>query len=203
MLNSHTDFRNERSIIENLVMERGHLLIHSPAYYPDIAGLGIEFDWGKSKLDYRRYINDMVASNLRKNVCVAIGDCGYRSLWGEWRLGPLTLARTRRFARRGRTNRKILESISDRATVDKCLTKWKSGKLEVHGKKIKAPSPETFAGMDKLFKAIYTEFKTHRNMIDTCTAICGDHENHDVDAGHVSLLNKIVIPSLKQSDAAK
>ena len=76
MLNSHKDFRNERSIIENLVMKRGHLLIHSPAYYPDIAGLGIEFDWGKSKLDYRRYINDMVASHLRKNVCVAIGDCG-------------------------------------------------------------------------------------------------------------------------------
>ena len=147
----------------------------------------------------------MEASNLRKNVCVAIGDFEYKSLWGGWRPGPLTLARTRRFSRRVRTNRKILESISDRAAVDKdkCLTKWKSGKMEVNGKKIKAPSPETYAGMDKLFKVIYTAVKTHRNMMDTYTAIYCDHENHDVDAGHVSLLNKIVIPSLKQRDAAK
>ena len=43
VLNSHhRDFREEWSIVTQLFMQRGHLVVPSPRYHPDVAGLGVE-----------------------------------------------------------------------------------------------------------------------------------------------------------------
>ena len=48
--------------------ERGHLLVLSPKYHPEFAGVGIEYCWGHSKYRFRNHFNDMVAKNLKSNV---------------------------------------------------------------------------------------------------------------------------------------
>jgi hypothetical protein len=36
----------------------------TPKVHPEIAGVGIEYDWGYAKLKYRKEINDGIASHL-------------------------------------------------------------------------------------------------------------------------------------------
>ena len=48
------DFREELSALEELITSRGHILIKSPKCHPEIAGAGIEYSWGKSKMFYAR-----------------------------------------------------------------------------------------------------------------------------------------------------
>ena len=36
--------------------------------HPELAGVGVEYSWGKSKQKFRRDINDRVALHLRANV---------------------------------------------------------------------------------------------------------------------------------------
>jgi hypothetical protein len=39
---------------------------------PEIAGVGIEYDWGYAKLKYRKEINDGIATHLEENVKKAL-----------------------------------------------------------------------------------------------------------------------------------
>jgi hypothetical protein len=48
VLNSHRDFREERSVVTQLFMQRGYLVVPSPRYYPGVVGLGVECAWGNS-----------------------------------------------------------------------------------------------------------------------------------------------------------
>ena len=41
-----TDFKEEVGTMEKLVFDRGHLVLFSPKGHPEVAGAGIEFDWG-------------------------------------------------------------------------------------------------------------------------------------------------------------
>ena len=52
------DFKNELSALEHTVAKRGHILVLSPKFHPELAGVGIEYSWGMSKLKFRREIND-------------------------------------------------------------------------------------------------------------------------------------------------
>ena len=85
------DFKNERTALQHRVEKRGHILVLSPKFHPEVAGVGIEYSWGMSKLKFRREINDEVAKNLHANIL----RCFCRKT-------ILTLARVRRFARRTR-----------------------------------------------------------------------------------------------------
>ena len=73
------------------VEKRGHILVLSPKFHPEVAGVGIEYSWGMSKLKFRRGINDEVPKNLHRNILASV--C---------RETILTLSRIRRFARRTR-----------------------------------------------------------------------------------------------------
>ena len=55
-LNKRKDFQEERTVIEKLFNEHGHLVVASPRYHPDMAGLGIEYCWGKAKWCFRRLV---------------------------------------------------------------------------------------------------------------------------------------------------
>ena len=53
---------------EKVVYDRGHVLILSPKYHPELAGVGIEYCWGQSKYRFRNRYNDQEAKNLKANV---------------------------------------------------------------------------------------------------------------------------------------
>ena len=63
----------------------------SPKFHPAIAGVGIEYSWGMSKLKFRREIKDEVAEHL--HAIMEASMC---------RAMILKLGRVRRFARRTR-----------------------------------------------------------------------------------------------------
>ena len=44
------------------------LLILTPKCHPEIAGRGVEYAWGYSKLRFRRDFNDAIAKNIKQSV---------------------------------------------------------------------------------------------------------------------------------------
>eukprot|EP00733_Pompholyxophrys_punicea_P000792 Pompholyxophrys_punicea_v1_NODE_290_length_2356_cov_40.811280.p1 type:complete len:268 gc:universal NODE_290_length_2356_cov_40.811280:1473-2276(+) len=94
ILSSCTDFRNEKTALQALFEDRGHILLMSPKCHPELAGVGIEYSWGKSKLEFRRRINDQVPANLQQNVIKSLS------------VDVLPLSRIRKFARRTRDYRR-------------------------------------------------------------------------------------------------
>ena len=74
-----------------MVEKQGHILVLPPKFQPEVAGVGIKYSWGMSKLKFRREINDEVAKNLHANMLRCF--C---------RRTILTVARVRRLARRTR-----------------------------------------------------------------------------------------------------
>ena len=129
------------SIIEKIFLDAGHLVIASPRYHPDLAGAGIEYAWGKAKLDFRRYINDCEAKNLTRNILTALGGQAVQDQnAGEVNHdAPLQLNRVRRFARRVRTNRQLFERMPTKDAADRMLAAWKAGELQVQGAQMPAP----------------------------------------------------------------
>ena len=186
VLNAMDDFRGEVSIIEKIFLDAGHLVIASPRYHPDLAGAGIEYAWGKAKLDFRRYINDCVAKNLTRNILMALGDQPYKIKTASGEVehdAPLPLNRVRRFARRVRTNRQLFEHMPTKAHADRLLAAWKAGELAVQQQQL--PAPKQTADVYAMIAAMYREVKTHRNMIDVQCRVCDDKAGVDAADGAV------------------
>ncbi|CAM9311212.1 unnamed protein product [Hapterophycus canaliculatus] len=38
------DFKNERTALQHTVEKRGHILVLSPKFHPEVAGVGIEYN---------------------------------------------------------------------------------------------------------------------------------------------------------------
>ena len=72
LLSSCSDFMEEKTILQELVESRGHILITSPKCHPELAGCGIEYSWGKIKMTFRREVNDTVSKNLHSNIVESI-----------------------------------------------------------------------------------------------------------------------------------
>lgn len=83
------DFKNEKTALENLTFGKGHLLRMTPKGHPEMAGVGIEYSWGKSKQHYRRN-NSLDPKLFHSEVLGALSS------------GVLFLERVRKFARRAR-----------------------------------------------------------------------------------------------------
>ena len=75
----------------------------SPKYHPELAGLGIEYTWGYSKMIFRGLLNDCVAKRFKSHVV--------RSLSTEF----VGLATVRRYARRTRDYRMAYKFVSKSA----------------------------------------------------------------------------------------
>jgi len=54
ILGNCPDFKDELTLLEQLVQDRGHILLSSPKCHPELAGDGVEYGWGQSKRFYRR-----------------------------------------------------------------------------------------------------------------------------------------------------
>ena len=66
-------YLTEKSSLEKALVERGRILVMTPKYHPELAGIGIEYTWGKAKLEFRGRINDKIPKNLRANTMKALG----------------------------------------------------------------------------------------------------------------------------------
>jgi hypothetical protein len=62
------DVSSQKSLLEKVVYDRGHVLILSPKYHPELAGVGVEYCWGQSKYRFRTCHNDLKTKNLKANV---------------------------------------------------------------------------------------------------------------------------------------
>jgi hypothetical protein len=85
------DFQLEKPLLEYIVGDKlGCFLKLTPKCHPEIAGRGVEYAWGYSKMRFRQVYNDGVASHLRVNVEKALDrEC-------------LSIQRIRKFAHKAR-----------------------------------------------------------------------------------------------------
>lgn len=71
------DFKEENGALEDLVQSYGHIVMFSPKGHPEIAGAGIEYDWGVSKKFFRRD-NNHVAKNCESDVRLSLAKVDLR-----------------------------------------------------------------------------------------------------------------------------
>jgi hypothetical protein len=91
MLGGCADFANEKTLLQHVLEDKlACLCMLTPKCHPEIAGRGIEYAWGYSKLRYRNHFNDAKQSHLEENVSKALST------------DVLTLQRMRKFARKAR-----------------------------------------------------------------------------------------------------
>ena len=69
ILSNCEDFKNELTQLAFILKQKNILLRLTPKCHPEIAGVGIEYDSEYGKLRFRQHFNDIVAANLRQNVC--------------------------------------------------------------------------------------------------------------------------------------
>lgn len=102
------DFAHAPTALQELVESRGHILRMSVKAHPELAGVGIEYSWGKSKQMFRRVENDRVASHLRRNIikCLRQAD------------KYLPIARIRKYARKTRAYRRAYKDGEPNSLAD-------------------------------------------------------------------------------------
>ena len=108
VLGNCEDFRNEKGALQCLVEARGHILVMSPKGHCELAGQGIEYDWGKMKQNFRR-------KNKYKHFHGLILDSMSRA--------TLPLSTSRKFARKARAYRRAYREDFDNehASIEKMI----------------------------------------------------------------------------------
>lgn len=100
ILGNCLDFLHEETALSQHVHAKGHLLIMTPKAHPELAGVGIEYSWGKSKMHFRK-VNDCNSKTFHSQVgFVLSADILYEtsccSTFRSYRLNfCLSLSRTR------------------------------------------------------------------------------------------------------------
>ena len=107
------DFRAEKPALQSLVEARGHILVMSPKGHCELAGDGIEYDWGKMKQTFRR-----------KNKYVKFHELILESMSRR----ALPLSTSRKFARKARAYRRAYREGVDNvhACIEKMVKKFKA-----------------------------------------------------------------------------
>ena len=67
-------FREEFGVMQDLVQSYGNIVLFSSKGHPEIAGAGIEYDWGVSKKDFR-YNDNHIAKNCKNDVRSSLAKC--------------------------------------------------------------------------------------------------------------------------------
>jgi hypothetical protein len=104
ILRSCQDIRSEKPHLKYIVEDLlGCVMKLTPKCHPEIAGRGVEYAWGYSKLRFRKHFNDAVPRHLEENVKKALST------------DILTLNRMRKFARKARDYKLTYAFLIDRA----------------------------------------------------------------------------------------
>ena len=127
-----------------------------------MAGVGIEYCWGKAKYEFRGHINTKATdrTKLEANVMAALGKDEYTSRSGATRPAPLPRERVWRFARKARDYMRAYGSFVTPAAVKRAATEGGN---------------TAFAVIEKLIKV----FKFHRCTGDIQFRTCVDAMNTD------------------------
>ena len=91
------NFATELTAFQELMVSHGHLAEMSRKCHPELAGMGVEYSWGKSKMHFRRH-TDHVAKHLHANIKESMAP------------NISTLLRVRRYARKARSYRRAYET---------------------------------------------------------------------------------------------
>ena len=97
------------------MISHGHLAEMSPKCHPELAGVGVEYSWGKAKMHFRRH-TDHVARHLHANIEAAMAP------------DVLTLLRVRRYARKARAYRRAYETsdtVMAKRDIEKMVKEFK------------------------------------------------------------------------------
>ena len=118
VLSNCWDFAHEKTALQELVESRGHILRMCVKGHPELAGVGIEYSWGKAKQKFRRETNDRIAAHLHANIVACFSRL-------ENFLPP---SRVRKFARRSRAYRRAYKEgkPNSHADVEKLVKCYKS-----------------------------------------------------------------------------
>ena len=91
ILRDCNDIKKEKPQLKYIVEDvLGCHMKLTPKCHPEIAGRGVEYAWGYSKLRFRKHVNDAVPSHLEENLAKALST------------DILTINRSRKFARKAR-----------------------------------------------------------------------------------------------------
>ena len=60
------DFMDETTELQEIFRLRGHICVTSVRCHPELAGCGLEYSWGKLKLDYRRWNSN--GANVKSSI---------------------------------------------------------------------------------------------------------------------------------------
>jgi hypothetical protein len=105
-LKSCKDFATETTALQELLESRGRILVTCVKCHPELAGCGIEYSWGKSKMEYRKKNTSGTGNksgNLQDRVASSL-DIGSVLL---------PLERIWRFERRTRDYRNVYSKMSE------------------------------------------------------------------------------------------
>ena len=102
VLSSCWDFAHEKTALEEVVESRGHILRMCVKGHLELAGVGVEYAWGRSKQVYRRHINDRVASHLHTNIVKSFSRRPLKREVGMPELVPLSMGYIRKSGRKTR-----------------------------------------------------------------------------------------------------
>ena len=171
------DYQKERSVIEKKLLESGHLILVSPKYHPELAGLGIEYCWGKGKYDFRNHINDCIAGNLEHNVSTALGARDYTGINDTKLSAPLPVTRVRKYARRARVYWFLFDMFPTPQKAQAALQKWKQKTPEMklnNGEKVELSALGADATVYDMLDKLYRVYKTHCSMLDIHSSLFSD-----------------------------
>ena len=117
VLSTCWDFAHEKTALQEYVESRGHILRMCVKGHPELAGVGIEYSWGKAKQKFRRDVNDRKPGHLHRNIV----KCFSR----EAKFLPVS--RIRKFARKTRAYRRAYREgkSNSLASLDKLVKQYK------------------------------------------------------------------------------
>ena len=136
MLQRNTDFQNEPTAMQELTESLGHTQEKTPKKHPEVAGRGIEYDWGLSNVTFRH--NNTYSPNallLEGRVRAALDTTRV-----------LTIERTRKFQRRANDYKRAYRALGSESPEPES----------------DPPSEVEYADIEKLTK----KHKTHRSSLD-------------------------------------
>ena len=103
MLARCADFQNEPTAMQELTEDLGHVQEKTPKKHPEIAGRGVEYCWGKSKVHFRHNNNySPNATNLEERVKESMNTADV-----------LTLGRVRKFQRKANDYKRAYLALSN------------------------------------------------------------------------------------------
>ena len=158
------DFEEEETLLQYHGRLLGVIVDRSPKCHPEVAGEGIEYDWGCAKNYYRRL--PMSKKRGKEIFRRSVRDATSRD-------NILTLKRRRKFSRRAR------QYMLAYVAIDACKKQQQGADVAIAAPVLKAEvvkqeAQDTTTVNHFLIEKVVKKYKTHRSMLDCDTKFVRD-----------------------------